>query len=538
MRLAFVKRILGCQWFGLLVCALLSACGGDSGGSGSSSGGTTTTAPGAPTIGAATAGDASASIAFTAPASNGGAAITAYNASCTSGSATVGGSGTASPITVSGLTNGTAYSCTVTATNSAGASTPSAAIAVTPVGAVASTTPNILFVIADDFGLDASPCHPTIGTLKPNMPNLSALCSSGVVFDRAWTHPTCTPTRASLLTGKYGVHTNVMAVDEVLTDTDTILTRLQQGTNPYAVAVIGKWHVSGASPAANAPAGFGAQYYSGFLTGALADYFNWRITENGVASNTTTYSTTLLTDKAISWVAAQQKPWFLWLAYNAPHTPFHTPPANLYTQPGLKNGTATDNRTKYFAAAEALDTELGRLLASIPAATRANTVVVFLGDNGTPGQVIQSPYSNTKAKDSLYQGGINVPLVVSGAGVTRTGQREQALVNGADLFATFAALAKRSTNIPTDSVSFASALTSASFSGRTHAYIDFRDGTAVATATRDTRYKLVEFGNGSRELFDLTNDPYETQNLLAAGTTPTLDAIIQGLVAQRTAFQR
>jgi arylsulfatase B len=518
--------------------ALLAGCGGESAGSSSSGGGITTTAPGAPTIGAATPGNGSASIAFTAPASNGGAAITGYAAACTGGGAAASGTGTASPITVAGLTNGTGYSCTVTASNTVGVSAPSAAVSVTPVGTTTASTPNILFVIADDFGLDASPCHPAIGTLKPSMPNLSALCSSGVVFDRAWTHPTCTPTRASLLTGKYGVRTNVMAVDEVLTDTDTILSRLQQGANPYAVGVIGKWHVSGAGAAANAPAGFGAQYYAGFLTGALTDYFNWRITEQGVASATTTYSTTLLTDKAISWVAAQQKPWFLWLAYNAPHSPFHTPPASLYTQPGLKNGTATDNRTKYFAAAEALDAELGRLLASIPAATRANTVVVFLGDNGTPGQVIQSPYSNTKAKDSLYQGGINVPLIVSGAGVTRSGQREQALVNGTDLFATFAALAQRSQNIPADSLSFADALTSASFVGRTHAYIDFRDTGVVTTAIRDTRYKLIETANGARELYDLLNDPYETQNLLASGTTPALDAIISGLVTQRTAFQR
>ena len=498
----------------------------------------TTTVPGAPTIGAATAGTGSVSIAFTAPASNGGSAVTGYVASCAGAGATITGSSTASPVIVSGLTNGVTYSCTVAAANSIGTSAASAAVSVTPLAATAQNSPNILFVVADDFGLDASPCHPSVGTLKPNMPNLSALCSSGVVFDRTWAHPTCSPTRASLLTGKYGVHTNVMAVDEVLVDTDTILNRVQQGTNPYATAAIGKWHVSGANAAANSPSPFGVQHFVGFLTGALTDYFSWRVTENGVASNSTTYSTTLLTDKAISWVAAQQKPWFLWLAYNAPHAPFHTPPANLYIQLGLKNGTATDSRTKYFAAAEAMDAELGRLLASFSAATRANTTIVFLGDNGTPGQVVQSPYSNTKAKDTLYQGGISVPLVVSGAGVTRAGQREQALVNGSDLFATFAALTGRSRNIPADSVSFALALTSASFSGRSHAYIDFRDGSSVATAIRDSRYKLIEYGNGSRELYDLSNDPYETQNLTASGTTPALDPIIQGLVAQRAALQQ
>jgi arylsulfatase B len=520
---------------------LLSGCGGGTGAGGATPTPTPTPTlqpPGAPTIGVATPGDRTATIAFTPPASNGGASVTGYAATCTGGGGSVAATGSTSPLTVAGLVNGSVYSCAVTATNSVGTGASSAAVTVTPVGSSAATTPNILFIIADDFGLDASPCHPAVGASKPTMPNLSALCQRGVVFDRAWAHPTCTPTRASLLTGKYGVHTNVLAVDEVLTDTDTILSRVQQGANPYVTAAIGKWHVSGANAAANSPASFGAQFFSGFLSGALTDYFNWRITENGTASNTTTYATTLLTDKAITWVAAQRQPWFLWLAYNAPHAPFHTPPETLHTQAGLKNGTATDNRTRYFAAAEALDAELGRLLASIPAATLSNTTIVFMGDNGTPGQVIQSPYSSAKAKDSLYQGGINVPLVAAGAGVTRAGQREQALVNGSDLFATFADLAQRSQNIPADSISFATTLRSAGNAGRSHAYIDFRDSGTIATAIRDTRYKLIESGSGRRELYDLQADPYEAQDLLASGSTAALDTIVQGLVAQRAQFQR
>jgi arylsulfatase B len=294
--------------------------------------------------------------------------------------------------------------------------------------------------------------------------------------------------------------------------------------------------VPGAPTIGAATAGNGSASVAGFLTGALADYFNWPITENGVATNTTTYSTTLLTDKAIARVGAQRQPWFLWLAYNAPHSPFHTPPDALYTQSCLKNGTATDNRTKYFAVAEAMDAEFGRLLASIPAATLANTTIVFLGDNGTPGQVVQAPYSSTRAKDSLYQGGINVPLVVAGAGVTRTGQREQALFNGTDLFATFSALTQRTQTVTTGSINFVPALSSASFVGRTHTYIDFRDGTSIATAIRDTRYKLIQTGAGARELYDLSVDPYETTNLIASGTTPAQDTIIAALVAQRTRF--
>lgn len=398
--------------------------------------------------------------------------------------------------------------------------------------------PNVLFVIADDFGLDASPCHPGIGALKPVMPNLLALCNRGVVFDQAWAHPTCTPTRASVLSGKYGIHTGVMAVGEVLTSTDTILNRMQEGTNPYAVAVVGKWHVSGANPANNAPEAYGATYFSGFLTGALTDYFNWRIITNGASVQTSNYATTELTDKAIGWLNNRSQPWFLWLAYNAPHSPFHTPPSNLYTQPGLQNGTATDNRTKYFAAAEALDAELGRLIATIPADALANTTIVFLGDNGTPSQAAQLPVVATRAKDTLYQGGIQVPLVVAGARVSRIGQRDSSLINSADLFATFSALTERAAAVPADSINFSPALATGNFSGRTHAYIDFRDNGVVVTAIRDTRYKLIELAGSQRQLYDLQVDPYELVDLTANGISPAEAQIIESLVTKRTALQQ
>lgn len=114
----------------LALCLALGACGGGSSGSSST---TTLTVPGAPTIGTATAGDGSASIAFTAPSSTGGASITAYTATCSAtGQTTVTGTGTSSPISVSGMTNATAYTCSVTATNSVGTSAASGTVSVTP----------------------------------------------------------------------------------------------------------------------------------------------------------------------------------------------------------------------------------------------------------------------------------------------------------------------------------------------------------------------------------------------------------------------
>jgi hypothetical protein len=133
MRVHFLSR----KTLSAAVCALgLVACGGG----GSSTNTSAVTVSGAPTIGAATAGNASASIAFSAPASNGGASITGYTATCVSGSTSAGGTGTSSPIAVSGLANGTVYNCSVTSSNSAGTSAASGTVAVTPTSG-GSTTP-------------------------------------------------------------------------------------------------------------------------------------------------------------------------------------------------------------------------------------------------------------------------------------------------------------------------------------------------------------------------------------------------------------
>jgi YHYH protein/Fibronectin type III domain len=120
----------------LLAALAVAACGGDDDS-------TTATVPGAPTIGAATAGNASASIAFTAPSSDGGATISGYTATCTAGADSITGTATASPVAVTGLTNDTAYSCAVTATNSAGTGAASASVSVTPVASASSGTAGV-----------------------------------------------------------------------------------------------------------------------------------------------------------------------------------------------------------------------------------------------------------------------------------------------------------------------------------------------------------------------------------------------------------
>jgi arylsulfatase A-like enzyme len=382
---------------------------------------------------------------------------------------------------------------------------------------VLSSSPNILLIIADDFGKDATPNY-TEGSIKPTMPNLESLISSGITFDNLWSYPVCTPTRASILTGKYGLRTEVLQVgDQISTSETSIQEYIDINTqNEYATALIGKWHLSNN---AQDPSSMGIDYFAGLLQGGVQSYTNWNLVENGQSTTSSEYTTTKFTDLAINWVEDQTKPWFLWLAYNAPHTPFHLAPSNLHLQGNLPSddGSIDANPLPYFlSAVEAMDHEMGRLLNSLTPEEIANTIIIFIGDNGTPNRVTQLPYVTMRSKGSIYQGGINVPMVISGLGVNRMGEREAALIHTTDLFATIAEISGVSIQEINNSKSFYDLLSNSNATKREFVYTE-RSQNGVSYAIRNSSYKLIVHENGGQEFFNLFVDPYETNDLI--GTT-------------------
>ncbi len=288
--------------------------------------------------------------------------------------------------------------------------------------AAESAAPNILLIIADDLGKDAINGYPE-GSIKPNTPNIDDIRTKGLTFNNFWSNPVCSPTRASLLTGKYGYRTNVKGASDILSPSETSLQKYinDNSSHKYATAIVGKWHLAGTNNTFN-PETMGIDYYSGLIRGAVTDYYNWQLTEDGSTKTQNSYITEALTTSSINWINQQTKPWFLWLAYNAPHAPFHVPPSTMHSQGNLPEYTNGMNATPYYMAAiEAMDFQIGRLLNSIPSDVRDNTLIFFIGDNGTVNQVAQSPYLSSRVKSTLYQGGINVPLFISGHGVEKTG---------------------------------------------------------------------------------------------------------------------
>ena len=292
--------------------------------------------------------------------------------------------------------------------------------------------PNILLVIADDLGLDPVPGYMP-GPVKASMPRLEALMGEGLTFDNVWMNPLCAPTRSTILTGRYGYQTGVLNAAELSllpADETTLHRYLSESGSGYASCIIGKWHLGGLDPDPAYPNVMGIPHFAGLLSGAVNNYYNWPLTIDGVTAQSSDYITTAITEMAIDWIDQQATPWFCWLAYTAPHTPLHLPPLNMHSQGALPTDQASitaDPLPYFLAMTESVDYEMGRLLDALPPEVRANTVVIFMGDNGTDAGVIQMPYLPNHGKGTLFEGGVRVPLVIAGPAITRMGQHEEAL---------------------------------------------------------------------------------------------------------------
>ncbi|GAL21846.1 sulfatase [Vibrio maritimus] len=182
---------------------------------------------------------------------------------------------------------------------------------------------------------------------------------------------------------------------------------------------------------------------------------------------------------------------------------------------------------------EALDTEIGRLLGSMDESTRENTIVIFIGDNGSPNQVTKTLYGDHSAKGTIYDSGTHVPLIVTGPDI-KPG-RSDAFVMTVDLFTTITNIAGVTAD-STDSFGFAPVL----YGGETerdYIYVehfqedksDSKPSDVFGWAVREENYKLVQIDDEDAMLFDLAVDPLESNNLLADGVSEIESQILSKL---------
>lgn len=395
---------------------------------------------------------------------------------------------------------------------------------------------NVILIIADDLGADYCGFYETAGDTA-NMPNIRSLLSRGVRFRNAWATPLCSPTRAGLLTGRYSFRTGVGTVvagptTPQLDVSEITMPKILKAHADYATANIGKWHLNQQTPQnLSIPNQMGYDHYAGNFLGEISSYYDWKKVVDGVSisPNITNYATTEAVNDAINWLGSldEGRPFFLWLAFNAPHTPFHLPPADLHTVPGLTGtqGHIAQNPKLYFRAmTEAMDTEAGRLFDWLKQnGLWENTNIVFIGDNGNTKRVAQNS-DTSHVKGTLYQYGVQVPFVISGPAVVQPGRVSDALVSTPDLFATTLEmagiadwLADIPANKPVDSRSLLPILKNElpevrnwTFTELFNPTPDPKDGKTI----RNLDYKLIRFDDGHQEFYQLATDPEEQSDLL------------------------
>lgn len=402
---------------------------------------------------------------------------------------------------------------------------------------------NVLLLIADDLGADSFPLTASAGASLPPMPNLTALKNSGVLFTSAYAHPTCSPTRASILTGRHPYRTGIgtaltnASSPQLQAAEITLPEAFSNAGAPHALGSFGKWHLNSGAGTNDTPRSIGGwQHFAGTITGALADYSNYTKITNGLGSTVTNYATTETANDVIAWINARGgSPWFAWVGFNAPHTPFAFPPNELHSY----DAAASTNRNHFEAMCEALDTEIGRILSTV---NLADTHVIFIGDNGTMGNIIQTPHTNNRSKNTLYRGGTRVPLLIAGPAVTQPNRNWTGPVQAADLYATILEMAGITPGSQSlDAVSLMPVLKNEGVAPRVVLSQHFGDSLTSSVAGRAVTdasgYRLLRFDDGREELYATATDPNESVNLLGSSISPAALTAYLGLRLALGGFQ-
>jgi len=422
---------------------------------------------------------------------------------------------------------------------------------------------NILLLVADDIGVDkihAYREHPE----APKTPNIDALAARGVLFRNAYAPPSCSPSRAAMLTGRFGrrmgvgqwIHDKSQAFEMPL-ETLTIPEMLDRESGlGYDNALAGKWHLASFdSPSSiNHPRASGFHRHAGSAgnlnvasvpSESKLDYYHWERIEDGGSAFSDYYATTVTAEDALVFVETMPEPWFLMVAFNAAHVPLTIPPASLHTRSAEEIKTRVD---RFDVIVEALDTEIGRLLSSIEAETLARTTVLFVGDNGTPQVATEPPFHPERAKETLYEGGTNVPLIVAGPAVAEPGTESAALVHVVDIFATVADIAgvqpdqlkdPKGARLILDGLTLLPYLRDPRLpSQREYLYTEYFGINGKPPyllderAVRDRRWKLIRRKEPREEFFDLQGRPDDGPNLLQESLNEEARAAYERLSAE------
>jgi arylsulfatase A-like enzyme len=408
--------------------------------------------------------------------------------------------------------------------------------------------PNILLIVADDLGWGDVGWHGGFG----RTPHMDRLVAEGVELDRHYVQPVCTPTRAALLTGRYpgrfGPHVIAPSNRRALPPGTATLASVLRSAG-YATFQTGKWHL-GSRPEWG-PNQYGFDHSYGTLTGAADPWTHkyrrgpyedtWhrdgeRLDEEGNA-------TEFVAAEAVRRIregatrrdaSGNRRPWFLYVAFHAVHTPVDAPEAFKRLYDGVRfdpDPARHDSRLRLAAMVSQLDAKVGEMVAALDETGQRNeTLVVFMSDNGGieslknayVGDVPDSPLNSENAplrgqKNTLWEGGVRVCAFASWPGLLAP-RKCPAVIHAADWFPTLAGLLelRQAQSLGWDGIDRWGAITGADDAARPKPLsIVHASGRAVYESDRGRDWKLIVRKKGPRELYDLVADPYETHDLAA-----------------------
>jgi arylsulfatase A-like enzyme len=392
---------------------------------------------------------------------------------------------------------------------------------------------NILIILTDDQGYHDVSYY---GTEDLQTPNIDALRKDGMRFDNFLTNsPVCAPTRAALLSGRYPDRVGVPGLIRFhpennwgYLDPKTVLLPQKLKEANYHTAHIGKWNLGLESP--NLPNQKGFDLFHGWLEDMMDDYvIKRRHGENFMMLNDQVidppgHATDLFTEWAVDYISEQAKdeqPFFLYLAYNAPHFPVQ-PPKEWSDRVRQRNPGLPEKRSNLIAFIEHLDNGIGKVIASLKESGQyENTIIIFTSDNGghLPDLANNGPLRD--GKQSMYEGGLRVPTLVSWPGQIAAGSSTNQLNLSMDIYPTLLQLAGVEINHTVEGRSFLNTLLGNAVKEEERVvYFTRREGGLTYGgktyhALRKGDWKLLQNSPYQpMELYNLKIDPKEENDLI------------------------
>ena len=394
-----------------------------------------------------------------------------------------------------------------------------------------SARPNIIVILTDDQGYgDLS----SYGAKDLKTPHLDALMAAGARMNNFYANcPVCSPTRAALLTGRYPDMVGVPGVIRThkrsnwghMIPEATLLPKLLKPAG-YHTAIVGKWHLGLEAPNTPIPRGF--DHFHGYLGDMMDDYYKHRrhginyMTLGEKTIDPKGHATDLFTQWAVDYIkqrAKSPKPFFLYLAYNAPHTPIQ-PPKDWLKRVKEREKGISDKRARLVALIEHLDDGIGKVIAALKETAQADdTLVIFTSDNGGQSNVGANNGSLNGGKQQMLEGGIRVAMCAVWPGKIKPGSRCDEVAMTMDLFPTVCEAAGAKIDYPIDGVSILDGLLGRKFKipDRYLFWMRLEGGGykgKIYYAVRHGRWKLMQNKQSEpMRLYDLQEDPGETKPL-------------------------